>query len=148
MLKFMATVVHNPAVGAVLGSPGLSRRRVTDILLSVCDGRINEHGKSFIKLLVENDRVYLLPEITSLYERYCADAQQRVDAEIVSASDVNESQLKDIAASLKRRLGKEIKLSSRVDEMLVGGAIIRAGDLVIDGSVRGRLDRLALELTS
>lgn len=148
MLRFMVAAVRDSSVCMVLDSPGLSRQRVSDILLSICEGQINEHGESFIKLLVENNRVSLLPEIMSLYERYSAAAQGCVDAEVTTASEINELQLATIVAALRRRLSKEVRLSSRIDETLVGGAIIRAGDLVIDGSVRGRLDRLALELTN
>lgn len=146
MLTFMATAAQDSAMGAVLDSPGLSRQQVANIFVSVCEGQINESGENFIKLLVENDRITLLPEITALYKRYRANAQGSVDAEVISASDIDEQQLANIAASLQKRLGKKINLSSHIDETLIGGAIIRAGDLVIDGSVRGRLDRLATAL--
>ena len=91
-------------------------------------------------------RIKLLPEITALYEHYRAEAEGTVDAEVISAEQVSEAQLAKIAASLKTRLGKEVRLTSKIDTSLIGGAIIRAGDLVIDGSVSGRLEKLSTTL--
>lgn len=147
MLTFMAAVAYDPTMRAVLNSPRLSQQQAADLFISVCEQQITERGKNFIKLLAENDRITLLPEIAALYQHYRADAEGTVDAEVISASEINESQLSKIAASLKQRLGKQVRLTSRVDETLIGGAIIRAGDLVIDGSIRGRLDKLSTALT-
>ncbi len=88
----------------------------------------------------------LLPEIAALYEALRAQAEGRVEAEVVSASEVTAAQLKDIAAALKKRLGRDIDLSTRIDPALIGGIVIRAGDLVIDGSVQGKLRALATHL--
>lgn len=147
MLTFMAAVAHDPTMRAVLDSPRLSQQQAADLFISVCEEQINARGKNFIKLLAENDRLTLLPEIAALYQHYRADAEGTVDAEVISASDINESQLNNIAASLTQRLGKKVRLTSRIDETLIGGAIVRAGDLVIDGSVRGRLNKLSTALT-
>ncbi len=146
MLAIMAAVAYDPTMRAVLDSPALSQQQAADLFISVCEEQINQRGKNFIKLLAENDRITLLPEIAALYQHYRADAEGTVDAEVVSASDINESQLTNIAASLTQRLGKKVRLSSRIDNTLIGGAVIRAGDLVIDGSIRGRLDKLSTAL--
>lgn len=147
MLTFMAAVAYDPTMRALLDSPKLSQQQAADLFISVCEEQINQRGKNFIKLLAENDRITLLPEIAALYQHYRADAEGTVDAEVISADEVSESQLTKIAASLKQRLGKEVRLTSRIDESLIGGAIVRAGDLVIDGSVRGRLNKLSTALT-
>lgn len=148
MLNFMAVVAHDPTMRAVLDSPKLSQQEAAEVFVSVCGEQLNERGKNFINLLAENDRITLLPEIAALYHDYRVKSESIVEAEVISASEVNESQLANIAASLKQRLGKEVRLTSRIDESLIGGAIIRAGDLVIDGSVRGRLDKLSTALTN
>lgn len=147
MLAVMAAVAYDPTMRALLDSPRLSQQQTADLFISVCEEQINERAKNFIKLLAENDRITLLPEIAALYQHYRADAEGTVDAEVISASDINESQLTSIAASLTQRLGKKVRLTSRIDEALIGGAVIRAGDLVIDGSVRGRLNKLSTALT-
>lgn len=148
MLAFMSAVAHDTTMNAVLDSPRLSQNQSAEMFISVCEEQIDQRGKNFIKLLAENDRIKLLPEITALYEHYRAEAEGTIDAEVISAQEVSESQLSKIAASLKTRLGKEVRLSSKIDTSLIGGAIIRAGDLVIDGSVSGRLEKLSTTLVN
>ena len=148
MLGFMAAVAHDPTMTALLDSPRLSQNQAAEMFISVCEENIDQRGKNFIKLLAENDRLKLLPEITALYEHYRAEAEGTIEAEVISASEVSESQLAKITASLKNRLGKEVRLTSKIDPSLIGGAIIRAGDLVIDGSVSGRLEKLSTALTN
>ncbi len=148
MLNFMAMVAHDSTMRAVLDNPKLSQQQTADVFISVCNEHVNEGGKNFINLLAENDRITLLPEIAALFQHYRAESEGTVEAEVISASEINDSQMKNIAASLKRRLRKDVRLTSRIDESLIGGAIIRAGDLVIDGSVRGRLDKLSTALTN
>ena len=147
MLDFMSAIAHDPTMIALLDSPGLSQSQAAEMFISVCLDKIDQRGKNFIKLLSENGRIKLLPEITALFEHYRAEAEGSIDAEVISANQVTDAQLTKIAASLKQRLGKEVRLSAKIDESLIGGAIIRAGDMVIDGSVRGRLDKLNTTLT-
>ena len=90
----------------------------------------------------------MLPEIAALYEHYRADAEGSIDAEVISASETSEEQLTKIAVALKARIGKEVRLTSKIDPTLIGGAIIRAGDMVIDGSLSGRLKKLSTTLTN
>ena len=148
MLGFMAAVAHDPTMTALLDSPRLSQNQAAEMFISVCEEKIDQRGKNFIKLLAENDRLKLLPEVTALYEHYRAEAEGTIEAEVISASEVSEAQLAKITASLKNRLGKEVRLTSKIDSSLIGGAIIRAGDLVIDGSVSGRLEKLSTALTN
>ena len=148
MLAFMAAVAHDPTMNAVLDSPRLSQSQAAETFISVCAEKIDQRGKNFIKLLAENDRIKLLPEITALYEHYRAESEGTIEAEVISAEQVSESQLDKIATALKTRLGKDVRLTSKTDPSLIGGAIIRAGDLVIDGSVSGRLEKLSTALTN
>lgn len=148
MFELMATVAYDPTMRAVLDSPRLSQQQSAELFIAVCEQYINERAKNFIKLLAKNDRITLLPEIAALFQHYRAEAEGTVDAEVIAASEVSEIQLEKIAASLKQRLGKEVRVSSRIDDSLIGGAIIRAGDLVIDGSIRGRVNKLSTALTN
>ncbi len=147
MLTFMAAVAYDPTMSALLDSPGLSKSQSAEMFISICEEKIDQRAKNFIKLLAENDRIKLLPEIAALYEHYRAEAEGSIEAEVISASETSEAQLAKIAAALKIRLGKEVRLTSKIDPSLIGGAIIRAGDMVIDGSVSGRLTKLSTTLT-
>jgi F-type H+-transporting ATPase subunit delta len=120
--------------------------RFVEFFLDICDKRLDPDGANLIRLLSENRRLELLPEIAALYEALRADAENRIAAEVTSAYEVSETQLKAIAGALQRRLGREIDLTTRIDPALLGGIVIRAGDLVIDGSVQGKLRTLATHL--
>lgn len=104
-------------------------------------------GSNFLRLLIENDRAAVLPEISQHFEALKAKVENTVDAVVTSAVALNETQLQGIASSLKKRLGSNVRITTKIDETLIGGAIIRAGDVVIDGSLRARLDGLANALT-
>ena len=113
---------------------------------SVFAGR-SDHGSNFLKLLLENRRVAVLPEIADHFDALKARVENSVDAVVTSASPLSAEQKKEITASLAKRLGREVKLTTEIDENLIGGAVIRAGDVVIDGSLRARLEGLANALT-
>lgn len=148
MLAFMAAVAYDPTMTALLDSPGLSQSQSAENFISVCEEKIDQRAKNFIRLLAENDRIKLLPEIAALYEHYRAEAEGSIEAEVISATETSEAQLAKIAVALKTRLGKEVRITSKIDSSLIGGAIIRAGDMVIDGSVSGRLDKLSTALVN
>lgn len=147
MLSLMATVVQDPTMRAVLDSPALTADQGSQLLISVCSDKIDEQGRNFIKLLAENRRLVLLPDVTELYENYRAEHEGKIEAEVISAQDITEQQVDNIAQALKKRLGREVSIVARTDPTLLGGATIRAGDLVIDGSIRGKLDKLATAMS-
>ena len=148
MLSFCAAVAEDTTMIAALDQPSLNWQQSAELFNEVCADQLDDSAKNFIKLLAENDRISLLPDIAVLYHHYQAEAQGTVDAELVSALDVSEQQIEAIAASLTKRLGKKVSLTTRIDETLIGGAVIRAGDMVIDGSLRGRLEKLSNSLTN
>ena len=165
MLQLATAVAADPRVAALIDSPRMPRERFVAFFLDVCGDaqgsagvaggttpgatrKLDQDAANFIRLLSENHRLVLLPEITALYELLRAQAESRVAAEVISAAAVSETQLKDIGAALKKRLGRDIDLSTRIDPALIGGFVIRTGDLVIDGSVQGKLRALATHLNS
>ena len=148
MLNFCAAVAHDSAMKALLDNPRLSWQQEAELIETVCADQLNDRGRNFIKLLAQQGRLELLTEITALFQHYNAEATSTVEAELISAQQVNEDQVDSIAKSLSTRLGKKVTLTTRIDESLIGGAIIRAGDMVIDGSLRGRLDKLSTALVN
>lgn len=148
MLQLAAAVTADPQVAKLIDNPRVARDRFTAFFLDIGGKKFDKDAANFVRLLSENHRLALLPEIASLYELLRAQAEGRVEAEVISASAVSDAQLKDIAAALKQRLGRDIDLSTRIDPALIGGIVIRAGDLVIDGSVQGKLRALATHLNS
>lgn len=108
----------------------------------------DRRGTNFLKLLIENDRLAVLPEIATHFEELKAKTENVVDVTVTSATPLDDAQKQTIASALKTRLGREIRLETELDENLIGGAVIRAGDVVIDGSLRARLEGLAGALTA
>ena len=148
MLNFCAAVAEDANMKAALDQPTLNRQQKGDLFNEVCTDQLNDQSKNFIKMLAENDRIALLPEIAVLFHHYQSEAEGAIDAQLVSALEVNDQQVQAIAASLSKRLGKKVTLTTKIDESLIGGAVIRAGDIVIDGSVRGRLEKLSNTLSN
>ncbi len=108
----------------------------------------SKHGNNFLKLLLEYGRVAVLAEIAQHFEVLKADVENTVDVTVTSAVSMSAAQKKAVAAALKKRLGRAVRLETEIDETLIGGAVIRAGDVVIDGSLRSRLEGLANVLIS
>lgn len=106
----------------------------------------HDKGTNFVKLLLENRRMAVLPEIAEHFEALKAKVENSVDAVVTSATELSKKQVAEIAAALTKRLGCDVKVATEIDENLIGGAVIRAGDVVIDGSIRARLEGLATSL--
>ncbi len=146
-LNFLAGVVTDPAMQPVIDNPRLSKQAIADIVAEICGDGLDSHGVNLVRLLAENGKLTLMPEIAALFERQKDEAEGVVEAEVVSAMAIDADQEKAIADSLKKRFGRDVKITTRIDESLMGGAIIRAGDLVIDGSLKGRLAKAATALS-
>ncbi|MGI9270834.1 MAG: F0F1 ATP synthase subunit delta [Woeseiaceae bacterium] len=106
----------------------------------------DKRGTNFLKLLLENKRTSVLPEIAEHFEVLKANIENSVEATVTSATPISQAQQNEIASSLKKRLGRDVSITTEIDENLIGGAVIRAGDVVIDGSLRARLEGLATAL--
>ncbi|MCU0976755.1 MAG: F0F1 ATP synthase subunit delta [Steroidobacteraceae bacterium] len=148
LLGAAAAVVADPRVGALLGSPHVGSDQLVALLVEAAGPAADEHGRNFLQTLASNRRLGLLPEITAQYEELRAEAEGVVDVELVAAMPVAPAQEQRLVAALERRLKRQVRVHTRIDASLVGGAIVRAGDLVVDGSLKGRLARLAATMTA
>lgn len=148
MLGVAAAVAEDPAMRAWLQQPQLSAGQRAEAFADVCGDTLDEGGRNFVAQLAEHGRLPLLPAVFELFHALVAAEQAVVDVELISAHALEDAEVERLVASLKQRLGREVRTTSKVDERLIGGVLIRAGDTVIDGSVRGRLARLAEQLNS
>lgn len=148
MLQFAAAAATESAVARVLANPKITADQKADRFLRVCADSLNPAARNFVTLLARNKRLPALPAIAALFEELKSQKEQSVDAEIVSAFTLSAEQTARLVDSLKQRLGRDVNVTTRIDASLLGGAIIKAGDLVIDGSVQGKLARLAETLNS
>lgn len=145
-LAVLAAVVRDGQMQAILASPRLSPAKQRDLVLDICDAYLDDGGRNFVALLAENRRLIALPDVAAQYEALRSAEEGTLQARLISAKPVEDAVRDAVAEALGKRLSRKVSLQSEVDEALLGGAVIRAGDLVIDGSVRGRLSRLAASL--
>lgn len=147
MLGLLGIVVQDPALAGLATSPKLTRDRLAELLIEIGGGRLNEEGQNLVKLLVRNGRVSVLPEIAALFEAMKSEQEGVVEVRVASAFPVKPAEEQALAAALKRKLGREVRITSEQDPELIGGVRVRAGDLVIDGSISAQLRQLAGALT-
>ena len=147
---FAAHVAADPRVASLLGNPRLTQAEAVDLLSPGDDqgGGSTDVFSRFLSVLAENRRLALLPEIAGLYDELRNEAERVVKVTVTSATALPASELETIKAALRKRFGRDVEIETAVDESLIGGAVIAAGDVVIDGSLRGQLDRLQSALAS
>jgi F-type H+-transporting ATPase subunit delta len=143
LLQAAAHAVAHPEVRALITSPRVLRSQIEGLMLALIGGKASAMGQNFIRLLVESQRLILLPEIAVMFEAMRAEAEKSVDVVVASAFELDETQKQKIVAAMKKRMGREIRLSCKVDRELLGGIVIRTGDKVVDGSARTHLSGLA-----
>jgi F-type H+-transporting ATPase subunit delta len=146
MLDFMADVVRNETMAKIVEDPRIDADQLSTLMLDICGGRLNETAESFLKLLVENGKLGLMPDIASVYASMKSEAGGAVDATLLAAFPVNAKFEQEISTAMKKRLNREVNFRTEEDKSLLGGVIIRVGDTVIDASVKGQLEALASNL--
>ena len=148
MLNLSSALVADERVVTVLGNPELGKDKKVAFLLQMCEGNVNESFINYLTVLGENGRLSLLPTIATLYGDFVAESNRSLEVEVQTAFELSAEQLQTLAAALSKRLDRTVQPKATVNPALLGGLHIRAGDLVIDGSIRGKLDKLAEALKS
>jgi F-type H+-transporting ATPase subunit delta len=156
-LNVARELMSDGQVDRYLANPSLANDERLDFLTGLFASAVGEasvfagtslHGVNFLKLLLEYGRINVLPEIAQHFDELKAKVENTVDVTVTSASALSDGQQQAVESALKQRLGRDINLTTVIDENLIGGAVIRAGDVVIDGSLRARLDSLSTALTA
>ena len=146
MLRFTATVVADPRVSSALDNPKLSAGDKEALLLSIAGERVAGDGRNFLRVLIESDRIKLLPEIRTLFDKLKDEAESVAKATIETAYPLSDAQLAQLTAALERRFNKKIETTVIENRTLIGGARVSVGDEVIDGSVQAKLAAMATQL--
>lgn len=148
MLGLAAALIEDATMAEALDSPALSVDEKANLFVQVGGDQFDAGFANLIAQLAQYKRLELLPTIFAQYHALMAEQQKFADVEVVSAFELDDAETGKLVESLKKRFGMEVRVSNTVDAGLIGGVIIRAGDTVIDGSVRGRLNKLAEHLNS
>ncbi|EOW6744005.1 F0F1 ATP synthase subunit delta [Cronobacter dublinensis] len=147
MLAFAAEVAKNEQMAELL-SGALAPESLAKSFIAICGGQLDANGQNLIQVMAENGRLKVLPDVLEQFIQLRAALEATVEVEVTSASALSDEQLAKISAAMEKRLSRKVKLNCKIDKSVMAGVIIRAGDTVIDGSVRGRLERLADVLQS
>lgn len=142
-LAFLSAVIQDTDLSAIINNPKVSEDRLVQLMQEICQDQVKGEGLNFLKLLIENSRLYLAPQIAELFESYKAEDEGYVDVDVITAYALTKAEEKSFASSLKKKLNKDVNIHASVDNSLIGGFLVRAGDSVIDGSISGQLQQLA-----
>jgi len=145
-LAFMSAVLKDKEISAIVANPKVSRERLSTLMLDICQGQVDEEGENFLKLLVQNNRLTLAPTIALQFEALKAESEGYVDVEVATAYAFSPEEKKSFTSTLEKTLSKKVHMNVTVDKSLIGGVLVRAGDRVIDGSIKGQLQQLAKRL--
>lgn len=141
MLGFAAEVANNDQIKELLTS-STSAEKLAEIFVAICGEQFDAHGQNLLRVMAENGRLQALPDVCAQFHILKQEYEKEINVEVISATELTEQQKADISSKLEQRLERKVQLNCSVDETLLGGVVIRAGDLVIDNSARGRLKRL------
>lgn len=147
-LQTAAEVVRDPRVEMLLGNPHVTPQELAQLVSGIAAAKLGEQGANFVRTLADNRRLAYLPEIAALFDTFKDEAEGVADVTVTSAAALDEAQRQKLTVALERRLKRTVRLHCDIDPELIGGAVLRSGDLVIDGSLRTRLDRIAYQLTA
>ena len=141
-LAFMATILSDKDISVVIDNPKVNKKELSAFVLDICQGQVNQEAENLLQLLVHNNRLTLVPIIAKLFEAYKTEDEGYVDVEVVVAYAFTKEDKPKFASILEKTLGKKVNMNVTVDKSLIGGALVRAGDRVIDGSIRGQLQHM------
>ena len=144
-LALSAAVVADEDLKLALDNPALTAEKKAQLVVDVCSANqaLSEQAKNFLSLLAENKRLSLLPDVSNLFETLKANQERSIDVSVISAFDLGNEQQDKLTQALSTMLAREIHITTTTDASLIGGVVVHAGDLVIDGSIRGKLGKLA-----
>ncbi len=148
MLRLLAAITEDNRIKQLIGNPIVSAKQLTELFLNICGDRLNDKGRNLILLLIENNRIEILSHVSVLFEQLKAAHEGVLEAKIVSAFAISDNQLNQLVAGLERKFKRKIEVKVSVDPELIGGVKVEIGDEILDASVRGKLETMAIALKS
>jgi len=145
-LANLAAVISDAQMSDLLDDPETSKVQKGELVLQVLSDKLNQQQQNLVKLMAENGRLMLMHDVVEQFEAARAKAENKIEAEVVSAFELSAEQTSELVNTLKNKFGCDVTLTTTIDESLIGGVIIKAGDTIIDASMKSQLDSLALSL--
>lgn len=147
-LRYLAAIANNEHISFLNKNPSISVKKFSELLLDICKSKLNDQGRNLVILMVENGRLDVLPQVSELFEQLKAQHEGVLEANIISAFAMNNSQLKKLTESLEHKFKRKIEAKVSIDPELIGGVKIEIGDKILDTSIRGKLEAMAIALKS
>lgn len=148
MLGLAASMASDVQIRALIGDPNVPSKRLGELLIAICGDRLNDEGRNFILLLAENGRIEILPEVYEMFDQLKARHEGVMEAKVISAFPLDDTQLRNLLTDLEAKFQRRIEAKVSVDPELIGGVKVEIGDEVLDASVRGKLEAMAVALKS
>lgn len=145
-LLFLSEVAKNPSLIGIFNNPKVSKESISQLLLDISQDQIKEEAKNLLKILIDNAKIALLPKISEMFEVHKAEAEGYVNVELISAYALSKAELSKYSTMLEKQLHKKVNAVVTIDKSLLGGVLAKAGDKVIDGSIKGQIHQLAKKL--
>ena len=142
MLHLLSAIISDENMSGVINNPKLSSDGLYQFIIDIAGDKLTQSAKNFIRILIDAERIGLASEVFNIFEQKKAAAEGISEVDVISAYPLDDAQVSSISESISKRLGKKIDVNTEEDKDLIGGVIIRAGDSVIDASLRGRLKEL------
>ncbi|MGQ0751030.1 MAG: F0F1 ATP synthase subunit delta [Betaproteobacteria bacterium] len=146
-LEMLEAVISNPQIQVFIGDPNVSAQQLESLILGIAGDAVDGATRNFVQVLISNDRLTLLPEIRALYEDLRREHEGILEAKIISALPIDDSQRAELVVRLEAKYQRKVSAAVEIDPRLIGGVRIVIGDKVIDATVRGKLDAMAAALT-
>ena len=145
-LEMLSEIAEHPDFNALVSDPRITREQVLSVVLEITGEHLNAQAQNFVKILSHYRRLSALPLIAKQFESLRAEDEGVIEAELEAAYELDSEQQAQLIEALQQRMGRKVRLTSQINKDLIGGVVVRAGDWVIDGSIRARLDKLASSL--
>ncbi len=146
MVELLAAAVQDAVVTSAISNPLFEQADLLELMLDIGGDHLSEEGQNMVRMLVQNGRLSVMPEIATIYEKLKAERQRTMSVHVRSAFELQPAQEQQVVDALKRKLGLDVTITSEQDPELIGGVLIQAGDLVIDGTIKGKIAQLMNEL--
>lgn len=145
-LTNLAAIVSDAQMSDLLENPDLGKAEKGELIIKVLGDKLTDKQQNLVKLMAENNRLKLMPDVLEQFEVARAKAENKIEAEITSAFELSAEQISELVNTLKNKLGSDVTVTTSIDESLIGGVMVKAGDTIIDASMKSQLDSLALSL--
>ncbi len=145
-LAFLSAVMQDKELRTIIDNPRVGQQQATQLMLDICQEHIHDEAVNLLKVLIENGRLTLVPQIAELFEQYKADDEGYVNVDLYTAYALTKAEENKYVKMLEKQLGKKVIASVSIDKTLIGGVLAKAGDKVLDGSISGQLHQLAKRL--